>query len=120
MIETFLQSLESAWRFLLLISNGPLGAYAVLAALVGSGAAMPFLRKAFAFMPCDTQHCRDARDFCVETCALAVGVLCAWVPLPNMNGLLVGVLAGLASPYVWKGLAALAGIALAWLRKRAE
>ena len=50
MIETFLQSAKAAWEFLLLISNGPLGAYAVLAALVGSGASVLFLRLAFAFI----------------------------------------------------------------------
>lgn len=114
MIESFLKSAEGAWHFLLLISNGPLGAYALLAALVGSGGMLHFLRRWLPPMPC-----KVSRDFLAESGALLAGVLCAWIPMRDVNGMLLGLLAGFASPFVWRGLVALAGLVFRWLRRRA-
>lgn len=113
MIAGFIQSFAAAWEFLILISGGPLGVYAVGAALLGSMGVTQYAKRYLPAMPCSA-----SRDFLIDTIALAAGVLFAWLPMQNVNGMLLGLLAGFASPYFWKGTASLAGLWFRYLRRK--
>lgn len=115
MIESFIASAEAGWRFLLLISNGPLGAYAVLASLLGSLLVLAFARRWLRAVACI-----DSREFVAELAALVAGIAGAWVPMPTVYGFLIGVLAGLAAPFTYKGAAAAASLAGRWLARKVE
>ena len=113
MTEEFFQSLTAAWQFLLLISNGPLGAYTALAVLVASGAAMPLLRRWLVHAPC-----ADARDLVAEAGSLAVGVGVGYALMPSIYGVMVGFVLGLASPFFWRMCTAVGGLWLGYVRRR--
>lgn len=113
MIDAFIKSAEAGWRFMLLISNGPLGAYAVLASLLGSLLVLAFARRWLR-----TVQCTHSREFIAELAALVAGIAAAWVPMPTVHGFLIGVLAGLAAPFTYKGAAMVLGLAGRWLTRK--
>ena len=99
----FWSALEAGWLFLLkLADTAPLGLTSFLMALEMAIAVQPFLRKWVA----PHVHCQDSRDFLVESAALAVGVLVMWAQTRSLQGLLLGLLAGLLAPYLLKGITA--------------
>lgn len=113
MITGFIDSFAAAWGFLILISGGPLGVYAAAAALLGSMGVTQYAKRYLPATPCHA-----SRDFIIDSIALAAGVLCAWLPMQNVNGMLLGLLAGFASPYFWKGTAAVAGLWFRYMRRK--
>lgn len=115
MLESFVRSLEAGWHFILLISNGPLGAYTVLAALIASGASVPILKRAARSI----NH-EDTRVLLVDCASVAIAIGVAWVPMRNLNGLMIGLIAGLASPYFWRGFTAIAKLAYLWAYRRVK
>lgn len=115
MLESFLRSLEAGWHFLLLISNGPLGVYTVLAALIAAGGSVPILKRAAAAI----DH-EDTRVLIVDCTSVAIAVAVAWVPMRNLNGLMIGLIAGLASPYFWRAFTAVAKLGYLWAYRRVK
>lgn len=114
-MESFFRSAEAGWRFMLLISNGPLGAYAVLASLLGSLLVLAFARRWLRAV-----RCAHSRDFAAELAALAAGIAGAWVPMPTVHGFLIGVLAGFMAPFTYRGAAAGFALLHRWLARKVE
>lgn len=114
MIDNILQTIEGVWFFLLRITeSAPIGVWSFLIAVVVPVCLVARVRQA---LPRDWHP--TSRDAIVETAALAVGILLAWLPWQTLNGALVGIVAGLASPYIAKCWQALWGIVIRWWVKR--
>ena len=104
----FFDAANAAWLFLLKLSEGaPLGLSSFLLAITLGSVSQPFLRHWLPAMPC-----KMSREFVAEFAALVIGVVVMWEQTHTLNGLLLGLLAGFASPLVYKGIAA--ACALTW------
>lgn len=114
MIESALQALDGAWKFLILITQtAPAGVWSFVIAAVFPAIALPWLKKG------TPKNWHPAsRDFILETIALVAGIALAWLPWQTLQGLLVGIMAGFASPYLCKGVLAVSGVGWRWWHKR--
>jgi hypothetical protein len=114
MIDNILQTIEALWLFLVKITEtAPLGTGSAIIAVVVPACLVARVRKAL-----PEQWHTASRDFIVETGALLVGIGLAWLPWQTVQGLLVGIVAGLLSPYIAKGVEAAWGIGVRWWAKR--
>lgn len=96
-----------AWQFLLTLADtAPLGLSSFVLALALAVAAQPFVRKWIA----PRVGCVPSREFVIESAALAIAVVVMWIQTRDLSGLLLGILAGFAAPYVQKALAALGAL----------
>lgn len=104
----FFEAMSAAWLFLLKLSaEAPLGLWSCLLALSLATASQPFLRR---WVP--ALRCPLSRDFIIESAALVIGVGVMWAHHQALSSLLLGILVGLVSPYMHKGLSA--GCGLLW------
>ncbi len=91
-----------AWALLLrVLAEAPAGLLSFALALTLAVVAQPWLRGALPVMRCEL-----SREFLIESAALAIGFGVMWLQRPTLTGALLGGLAGLAAPYVQKGLTA--------------
>jgi hypothetical protein len=91
-----------AWALLLrVVAEAPAGLWSFGLALALAVVAQPWLRGALPVMRCEL-----SREFLIESAALAIGFGVMWLQKPTLTGALLGGLAGLAAPYVQKGLTA--------------
>jgi hypothetical protein len=97
-----------AWQFLLTLADtAPLGLSSFVLALALAVAAQPFVRKWIA----PRVACLASREFVIESAALVIAIAVMWIQTRDLSGLLLGILAGFAAPYVQKALAALGALA---------
>lgn len=109
-----IENIEAVWLFLLrLTESAPIGVWSFLIAAIVPACFGPYLRRG---LP-QNWHSKS-RDFIVETVALLVGVALAWLPWQTLPGLLVGIVAGLLSPYLTLGWQAVTGLLVRVVRKR--
>lgn len=114
MIESILQAIEGVWLFFVKITEtAPIGMGSFLIAVIVPACLVDRVSKA---LPA-TWH-TASREFIVESGALVVGIGLAWLPWPTLQGALVGIVAGLLSPYVAKGWLAAWGIGRRYLERK--
>lgn len=109
-----IENIEAVWLFLLrLTETAPIGVWTFLIATIVPACLGPYLSRGLppAWHP-------ESRAFLVETAALLVGVALAWLPWRTLPGLLVGIVAGLASPYVTKAWQAAIGVLGRYIARR--
>jgi hypothetical protein len=113
-IDTILTTIEGVWLFLLrLTETAPIGVWSFLIAAIVPACLSPRLGRA---LP-EGWH-PASRSFIVETIALAAGIGLAWLPWQTLQGALVGIVAGLLSPYLTKGWMAAWGVVFRWWARR--
>lgn len=104
----FIDSLWAAFLFLQKISD-----HAVLG--IGSfilACLMAVLFQAFIHRYTKELPCPRSGDFCLGLVSLFIGTSVMWIQLHTLNGLLLGILAGFASPFLYQGLSTLWNLAL--------
>lgn len=107
------EALTKLWLVMLRFSDSaPLGLSSFLLALGIAVVSQPFLRR---WMP--ALRCPMSRDFLIDAAALAIGLAVMLAQVRDLFGWLLGILAGFAAPLVFKGLAALVGLAWRALQK---
>lgn len=89
-----------------LLSTAPLGFLSFLLALALAIVVQAPLTRWLPPMPC-----RTSREFVIESCSLAVGFGIMLAQMPTLMGGLLGLLIGFLAPYLFKGGAALVGLA---------
>lgn len=96
------------WLFLLkLCDTAPMGLASFALAFAIAVFSQPFVHRALREL-----HCEASREFLSMCGGLAVGMIVMLLQLPTTKGALLGILAGLLAPLAWKGIDALAGLAL--------
>jgi hypothetical protein len=114
MIETALQALMGAWKFLLLLTDtAPIGVWSFVIAAVFPAVFLPYLKRGAP----PAWHA-ESRDFILQTIAIGAGIALAWLPWQTLQGFLTGIMAGFMSPYLSKGFCAIYGIGYRWWYKR--
>ncbi|PZQ30381.1 MAG: hypothetical protein DI562_07215 [Stenotrophomonas acidaminiphila] len=110
------EAITGLWQVMLRFSDtAPMGLVSFLFSLALAVASQPFLRK---WMP--SLKCPLSREFLIETAALAIALIAQLLQVSDLKGWMLGLLAGFMAPYVFKGLAALSGLALRGLQKAGE
>lgn len=98
--KAFFEAMQAGWLLVLrLASDAPLGLTSFLLAVALATASHAFLVR---WLP--TLRCPLSREFLIESAALAVGVGVMWVQMPTLPSLMLGTLAGLVAPYLYKGV----------------
>lgn len=101
------ENIHGVWEFLITITEtAPLSVWQFAIAVIVPAALFRYLQR----MPCryqwDARWGRNTVDWGLETIALVVGIALAWVPWRTTAGLLIGICAGLLSPYITRGVIA--------------
>lgn len=127
----FWSDLNSALDFLLRISErAPLGVWAVLVGFIVSWALTGWLNH---YIPKpETPNPETAtkaelalfrrkgerRELLVQFIASVIGFAATYFPYPTKNGVLLGILVGVTSPYAWTGLCVIARPVWAWWKAK--
>lgn len=98
-------TLMGVWAFLLnLTETAPLSVWQFVIAAIVPACMFRYMQR----MPCtkiwNRKYGRDTVDWCMETAALMMGIAVAWVPWRTTAAVLIGICAGLLSPYLSKGV----------------
>ena len=99
-----IQNLEAAYKFLVLITrDSPIGLWSMIGALTLPVVLGAWLRRIVPKMP----KYADWRGLFIELSMLGSGVAIAYLPWRELNGMLVGIVGGLASTIFWRGAEAI-------------
>jgi hypothetical protein len=110
----FFEVMQGAFAFLVtLAKDAPMGLSSFLLALALATASQPFLRHAV-----KTLRWPWVSDFLFEVAALVIGFGVMWGQLRTLSGALLGILAGLLAPLLFKAIKAIAE--LCWESMRGE
>lgn len=113
------ENVEGAWLFLLkLTETAPLSVWTFVVAAILPAVLVRYLHR-FPCMPrWERAYGKPSVAWGVETIALIAGIGISYLPWQTLPGLLIGICAGLLSPYLCKGGQLVGGIFIRWATKR--
>lgn len=112
-------NIEGVWNFLIIVTNtAPLSVWQFVIATIIPTALFRFLQRAPCRREWNQRWGKESVEFTLETIALIVGIALAWLPWRTTAGLLIGICAGLLSPYLSRGVCTALALWNAWITKR--
>lgn len=100
--KNLIAAFEAAFLFMVTMSEKApmgLGSFALASALA-------VMAQAFVYRYANQLPCPRSRDFALGALALAIGTAVMYAQLPNLHGLLLGLLAGFSAPFLYQGASA--------------